>query len=75
MNKFLELIPTIASILLIVLAVVYFIMRKKIYKQSIVRINNRVEIYEKGVLIHWYYVDTTSQIVNAENANAWNGHE
>lgn len=69
MNQLIEPITTIGLIFFIVLAIVYVILRKKINSQSIVRINNRVEIYKKGKLIHWYYVNDSNLIVNAENAN------
>jgi len=65
-NQLTEPVTTIGLIVLIVLAIVYVILRKMINSTSVVQINNRVEIYKKGKLVRWYYVDTNDQIVKAE---------
>jgi hypothetical protein len=70
MHKLIEPVTTIGLIFFIALAIVYAILRKKINNTSVVQTNNRVEIYKKGKLVRWYYVDTHTQIINAENVNA-----
>lgn len=55
MKEYFQHIPTIAFFTIMVLAVVYYFLRRAIYKRTIVRFDSETEsytnVYEKGVLI------------------------
>ncbi len=47
----------IALLIFAALAVVYVVLRKAIYRQNIIRINDTVEVYEAGKMVLTYNVN------------------